>query len=168
MYCVPGTPVGRAQREAGTIEAGDPVLDVVRYVERNPLRAGLVASAEQWRWSSLHWWRYAKSAPAFWRRDVIWRPKNWLKQVNRPETDAELAALRLSVRLDNIGKGIRGEPCVRPPLERRFGARPRGACPIRANTRFAPTGIAAGRDMRPKSHHSRCVWVSRGLTERPT
>ena len=28
-------------------------LTVARYVERNPLRAGLVERAEDWRWSSL-------------------------------------------------------------------------------------------------------------------
>jgi len=30
------------------------VLRVCRYVERNPLRAGLVERAERWQWSSLH------------------------------------------------------------------------------------------------------------------
>ena len=29
------------------------MLTVVRYVERNPLRAGLVARAEDWNWTSL-------------------------------------------------------------------------------------------------------------------
>ncbi len=31
------------------------LLTVLRYIERNPLRAGLVDRAEAWRWSSLHW-----------------------------------------------------------------------------------------------------------------
>ena len=30
------------------------LLAVLRYVERNPLRAGLVKQAEVWRWGSLH------------------------------------------------------------------------------------------------------------------
>jgi putative transposase len=30
------------------------LLTVLRYVERNPLRANLVARAEDWPWSSLH------------------------------------------------------------------------------------------------------------------
>ena len=37
----------------GVLEAGNPVLSVLRYVERNALRAGLVRRAETWRWSSL-------------------------------------------------------------------------------------------------------------------
>jgi putative transposase len=35
------------------IEQDEHFLQVCRYVERNPLRAGLVNRAEQWRWSSL-------------------------------------------------------------------------------------------------------------------
>jgi putative transposase len=31
---------------------------VCRYVERNALRAGLVKSADEWRWSSLHIWKH--------------------------------------------------------------------------------------------------------------
>lgn len=35
------------------IQTDDSFHTVVRYVERNPLRANLVARAEQWPWSSL-------------------------------------------------------------------------------------------------------------------
>lgn len=31
-------------------------LTVCRYIERNPMRAGLVARAEDWRWSSFWCW----------------------------------------------------------------------------------------------------------------
>jgi putative transposase len=34
------------------VETGEHLLTVGRYVERNPVRAGLVVRAEQWRWSS--------------------------------------------------------------------------------------------------------------------
>jgi len=37
------------ERAVGVLEHGDPVLDVLRHVERNPLRAGLVGAAEEWR-----------------------------------------------------------------------------------------------------------------------
>jgi len=37
------------------------LLTVLRYIERNPLRAGLVAQAEDWRWSSLKHWRNART-----------------------------------------------------------------------------------------------------------
>ncbi len=44
-----------AERAAGVVETADPVWTVVRYVERNPLRAGLVERAEDWPWSSPAW-----------------------------------------------------------------------------------------------------------------
>src|SRR5436190_578686 len=37
------------------IQEDDHLLSVLRYIERNPLRAGLVTSAEHWGWSSLRW-----------------------------------------------------------------------------------------------------------------
>ena len=36
------------------IAEDDHLYTVLRYVERNPRRANLVAQAERWRWSSLH------------------------------------------------------------------------------------------------------------------
>ena len=36
------------------VQEDDHLLTVLRYVERNPLRGGLVSRAERWRWSSLH------------------------------------------------------------------------------------------------------------------
>jgi putative transposase len=35
------------------VQSDEHLLSVLRYVERNPLAAGLVTRAEQWRWSSL-------------------------------------------------------------------------------------------------------------------
>ena len=114
------------QRSAGLQELGDPVLNVLRYVERNPLRAALVTSAEQWKWSSLHWWSQAGAAPAWWHRDAITRPEDWLEWVNRPQTDAELTALRRCVQR---GRPLGTEPWVRQ-LAGDFGLestlRPRG------------------------------------------
>src|SRR6516164_6532214 len=38
------------------IQADEHLYTVLRYVERNPVRADLVRRAEEWRWSSLwHW-----------------------------------------------------------------------------------------------------------------
>jgi len=45
-----------AERAAGVVQTGDPVLEAARYVERDPPRAGLVDRAEDRPWSSLHWW----------------------------------------------------------------------------------------------------------------
>jgi putative transposase len=42
--------------QAFPVEADDHFYTVVRYVKRHALRAGLVAQAQAWGWSSL--WRY--------------------------------------------------------------------------------------------------------------
>lgn len=72
---------------------------VCRYVEGNPARAGLVRTAEEWTWSSLHRWknavRWARALLATWPCE---RPGDWATMVNTPLTDAELALLRRCVR----------------------------------------------------------------------
>ena len=79
------------------------LLRLCRYVERNPLRAGLCERAEDWRWSSL--WRRTSGDSA--AREMLsdWpveRPANWLEWVNGPQSEAELEALRHSL--------LRGRP----------------------------------------------------------
>ncbi len=73
------------------------LLTVCRYVERNPLRAGLVTRAEQWPWSSLARRAQGRGLDLLgdWPMPV---PPGWLEQVNGAETVGELAALRRSVR----------------------------------------------------------------------
>lgn len=86
------------------VQSDDYFYQVVRYVERNALRANLVETAEQWPSSSLALRNrrevavslplLAKSVLAQW---PLPRPADWLKIVNQPQTEAELAALRRCV-----------------------------------------------------------------------
>jgi putative transposase len=74
-------------------------LGVCRYVERNALKAGLAARAEDWRWSSL--WRRVHGEDR--DRQILspWpvdRPGDWLERVNRPMRAGEEEAIRQSVR----------------------------------------------------------------------
>ena len=71
---------------------------VLRYVERNPLRAGLVRRAEDWPWSSLAC-RLAHGEDALRRLHPgpLALAGNWLEVVNQPQTEAELEALHRSV-----------------------------------------------------------------------
>ncbi len=78
------------------IEADDHLYIVLRYIERNPLRAGLVQRSQDWPWSSLRWWR-RRVRPAYLSEGPMERPSDWVRRVNRPETDAELEAVRKSV-----------------------------------------------------------------------
>ena len=74
-------------------------LTVCRYVERNALRANLVRRAEAWRWSSLYRWQ--RGTPKERSLLTAWplaRRPGWLDQVNTPQSEAELAALRRSIQ----------------------------------------------------------------------
>lgn len=70
------------------------LLTVLRYVERNALRAGLAARAEAWPWGSLAQ-RGAATAPRW--LEAVELPRGWLDWVNAPQTAAELEAVRRSV-----------------------------------------------------------------------
>lgn len=68
-------------------------LAVCRYVERNPVRAGLVRRAEDWPWSSCSTREEKAGRPelAAW---PVARPSNWLDLVNTIEPASSLAELR--------------------------------------------------------------------------
>src|SRR5438552_3054021 len=48
--------IGQGRFKAFPIQEDDHCLTVLRYSERNPVRASLVSRAEDWRWSSLGAW----------------------------------------------------------------------------------------------------------------
>jgi len=76
---------------------------VLRYVERNALRAGFVKRAQEWMWSSAALRSEGSEAAAQrLHSGPMPLPGNWLEVVNKPQTDRELEALRRSV--------VRGTP----------------------------------------------------------
>ncbi|HET6880455.1 MAG TPA: transposase [Pirellulales bacterium] len=85
------------------VENDEHFYQVVRYVERNALRANMVRRAEDWRYSSL--WRRRNGTTAERKLLSDWplaRPRSWLQYVNQPQSEAELKAIRRSV--------VRGQP----------------------------------------------------------
>jgi putative transposase len=77
----------------------DYFLALCRYVEANPLRAGLVERAEQWQWSGL--WRRAHDSGEL--RLSAWpieRPRNWVVWVNRGLNDKQIEGIRTCVQRD--------------------------------------------------------------------
>ncbi len=110
------------------IQNGYHLRSVLRYVERNPLRAKLVDRIEEWQWGSL-WRRERGSAD-----DSSWLqkwpggvPENWSREMNRGnEAEEELRTIRNCVN--------RGRPYGNEPWQKRTAAslglestfRPRG------------------------------------------
>jgi putative transposase len=103
------------------------LLSVLRYVERNPLRAGLVERAEEWRWSSLHRRRWGTPE----ERTLLAEPpvplgRLWCDYVNRPQNAAEEAAIRRSIaRGQPYGAGD-WQAKVTRQLQLEYTFRPRG------------------------------------------
>lgn len=98
------------------VQEDEPFFTVCRYVERNALRANLVASAQQWRWSSF-WHRVNKSPTVTLASWPIGPGPQWLEQVHQVETEAELKALRRSPQ----GGRPFGETVWQPATAKRLG-----------------------------------------------
>lgn len=76
------------------IQQNDYLITACRYVERNPVRPGVVTRAQDWRWGSL--WRREHGTDE--QRAILaeWpvaRPADWLRRVNEPATKKEFEAL---------------------------------------------------------------------------
>ncbi len=78
------------------IQDDEHLLTVMRYVERNPLRANLIELAESWKWGSAWQRQQSKTKQAAWLTDPIEPalPRQWRALVNKPQTEAEHAAIR--------------------------------------------------------------------------
>jgi len=85
--------VYQSRYKAIPIQQDRHLLTVLRYVERNPLRAGLVSHAESWRWGSF--WRRGEN-----RTDLPlaeWpfpQPYDWHHVVNGTEEPADVELIR--------------------------------------------------------------------------
>jgi len=112
------------------IEAESYLVAACRYVERNPLRAGLVTAAEHWRWSSLWRWSQgdaeAKALLSPWPVPGGRRPRNWIAKVNQPQSKAECEAIQQAI---TRGRPL-GSAAWRERVSDQFGLestfRPRG------------------------------------------
>ena len=85
------------------IAADDHLSAVLRYIERNPLRAGLVERAEDWRWGSLY--RRLRGTPeerALLAESPVPLGRKWCEHVNQPQTEAEELAIQRCI--------VRGQP----------------------------------------------------------
>jgi putative transposase len=105
----------------------DHLYAVVRYVERNALRANLAARAEAWRWGSLYRWRQGAAADK--PRLASWpvpRKPSWMEYVNALQTETELAAIRRSIERGNPFGGEAWTERTLRALDLESTIRPRG------------------------------------------
>jgi putative transposase len=83
--------------KAFAIEEDEHLLTVLRYVERNALRAGLVPRAADWPWCSLKHWGERPLLP-FLDPGPVPRAPDWPIYVDRVEHESELARIRSCVQ----------------------------------------------------------------------
>jgi len=107
------------------IEQDDHLFTVLRYVERNALRANLVSKAEAWPWSSLG--RNQISRDDDWLPTPL--PKDWRDLVNQPQTLAELEGIRKSVERSRPFGNKTWQKDIAVQLDLEYTLRPRGRPP---------------------------------------
>jgi len=117
--------VWQGRFKAFPIQADEHLLTVLRYVERNPLRAGLVERAEDWRWSSLPL-RTMKPVPKILSPSPTKLPSGWTALVNRGQRAADEEAVRKSVQRGTPLGGERWTTTTAERLGLESTLRPRG------------------------------------------
>jgi putative transposase len=120
-----GGHVWQGRFKAFPIQEDDHLLSVLRYVERNPLRAGMVAAVDGWPWNSLSLIGQSER-PTWYSQGPVPRGRDWLEHVAQPQTDMELLALRRSVNRGSPYGGERWQKRTVTALGLQSTLRPRG------------------------------------------
>ena len=93
-------PLYQGRYKSFMIEDDMHLLTVIKYIERNPVRAKLVQRGEEWRWGSA--WLRAQNNPTTIARFIdeapVDLPQNYMHWINTPDTEGDLEQLRTSVR----------------------------------------------------------------------
>ncbi len=84
--------------KAFPIQDDDHLLIVLRYIERNPLRAKLAGRAKDWPWSSLRWIGEPSGAPVRLDSGSVPRDSAWLEGVNNLKYGTEDERVRECLR----------------------------------------------------------------------
>ncbi len=90
-------PLYQGRYKAIPVQGDDHLLRVVRYVERNALKAGLALTAEDWKWGSLRQRQDGVDAPPL-AECPVRLPDNWVTLVNTPTDLDEVRAIRKAIR----------------------------------------------------------------------
>ncbi len=92
--------IWQGRYKAFPVQADTHLLTVLRYVERNPVRAGLALHAVDWGWSSARERASSGASHALLASSPVPLPARWLDWVDTPLTSPELAGIRRCVKRD--------------------------------------------------------------------
>ena len=132
--------VWQGRFKSPAIQDGDQLLTLLRYIEANPLRAGMVEDAASYRWSS-HAGRVTGAGDPLLDDFPEWaelggdersRRKAWRRRVARPLDESELARVRQSssngrpLGTEEWAAETSGRLGCTPPAPKRRGRPPKG------------------------------------------
>jgi len=117
--------VWQGRFKAFPIQADGHLVTVLRYVERNAVRAGLASRAERWPWSSAAV-RGSRARPEWLAEGPVPRPRAWLPWVNEVLSEKELSAVRRSVERGTPHGEARWVAATARRLDLEHTLRPRG------------------------------------------
>jgi putative transposase len=124
--------VWQGRFKAFPIQDDEHYLTVMRYVERNLLRANLFERSQDWEWSSLK--PTERSGPAgHLSEGPIAKPALWTRFVNGVEIEAELRALRQSVTRGTPIGDVNWQNATANQLGIEASMRPRGRPRLQAD-----------------------------------
>jgi putative transposase len=129
---------------------------LLRYVQRNPLRAALVRQARRWKWGG-HWARRngddaLRGLLSPW---PIAEPADWDAWVDAPQTPAEIAALREHIRRSRPYGSKQWTQATAQKLSLEWTLRPRGRPRSEQDV---------GKEIRPECHSDKhFTLIFRGL-----
>jgi putative transposase len=110
-------PLYQGRFKSFPIELDHHALTVLRYIDRNPLRARLVKRAQNWRWGSLYHDQSRQRPP--WLLEVkdwpVDRRRGWASWVNSPQNAGEMELIRASIKR---GRPFGSETWTRQMTER--------------------------------------------------
>ena len=107
------------------IQNDEHLITVLRYVEGNAVRAGLVFSAKDWPWSS-HKQRISEETEKIIDILPVELPSDWTNYVDKPLTSKELLGLRQSVNHQFPYGDIKWKKKIRQRLGLAYTFKPRG------------------------------------------
>ena len=93
----PSAGVWQGRYKAFPIEQGEHLITVLRYVERNAVRANLVRYARDWKWGSASWRRGPRARSALLVEPPVSLPRVLGRLRDAPQTPAEVEELRACV-----------------------------------------------------------------------
>jgi putative transposase len=142
--------VWQGRFKAFPIQSDRHLLTVLRYIERNPVRAGLVTRADEWTWSSFQE-RCGLSSRQLLHPCPYPIAGSWRSLVNEPLTVEELIRIRQSVNRERPFGEVSWETQAAQCLGLEATLRPRGRPPKRGHSTF-PRDIPDDRRSEPAFH----------------